>query len=77
MAGFHGVNRARDEKSLYQRRMVSGMTATIAPARTSTIPITAMLRSVDLAGPAADYFFTGYLEPMQRALAGWLKEQLP
>jgi hypothetical protein len=24
----------------------------------------------------ADHFFTGQLEPMQRALAGWLKEQL-
>lgn len=27
--------------------------------------------------PDADHFFTGQLEPMQRALAGWLKEQLP
>ncbi len=26
--------------------------------------------------PRADHFFTGQLEPMQRALAGWLKEQL-
>jgi alpha/beta superfamily hydrolase len=26
--------------------------------------------------PAADHFFTGQLEPMQRALAGWLKEQV-
>lgn len=25
----------------------------------------------------ADHFFTGQLEPMQRALSGWLKEQLP
>ncbi len=25
----------------------------------------------------ADHFFTGRIEPMQRALAGWLKEQLP
>jgi len=68
--------------------MVSGMTATIAPARTGTIPATAMLRSVNLAGsaaepkrllliPGADHFFTGHLEPMQQALAGWLKEQLP
>ncbi|MGA3134460.1 MAG: hypothetical protein ABSC88_00555 [Terracidiphilus sp.] len=64
------------------------MTATIAPARTSTIPITAMLRSVDLTGsvaepkrllliPGADHFFTGHLESMQQALVGWLKEQLP
>jgi hypothetical protein len=27
--------------------------------------------------PGADHFFTDQLEPMQRALAGWLKEQLP
>jgi uncharacterized protein len=27
--------------------------------------------------PHADHFFTGQLEPMQRALAGWLKERLP
>ncbi len=27
--------------------------------------------------PGADHFFTGHLEPMQQALAGWLKEQLP
>ncbi len=27
--------------------------------------------------PGADHFFTGQLEAMQRALAGWLKEQLP
>jgi len=27
--------------------------------------------------PRADHFFTGQLEPMQQALAGWLKEQLP
>jgi uncharacterized protein len=27
--------------------------------------------------PRADHFFTGQLEPMQHALAGWLKEQLP
>jgi alpha/beta superfamily hydrolase len=27
--------------------------------------------------PGADHFFTGQLEPMQHALAGWLKEQLP
>jgi alpha/beta superfamily hydrolase len=27
--------------------------------------------------PGADHFFTNQLEPMQRALAGWLKEQLP
>ncbi len=27
--------------------------------------------------PGADHFFTEQLEPMQRALAGWLKEQLP
>ncbi len=27
--------------------------------------------------PGADHFFTGHLEPMQRALSGWLKEQLP
>lgn len=27
--------------------------------------------------PGADHFFTGQLEPMQKALAGWLKEQLP
>jgi hypothetical protein len=27
--------------------------------------------------PNADHFFTGQLEPMQHALAGWLKEQLP
>jgi alpha/beta superfamily hydrolase len=27
--------------------------------------------------PGADHFFTGQLEPMQQALAGWLKEQLP
>ena len=27
--------------------------------------------------PGADHFFTGQLEPMQRALSGWLKEQLP
>jgi hypothetical protein len=27
--------------------------------------------------PGADHFFTGQLEPMQFALAGWLKEQLP
>jgi alpha/beta superfamily hydrolase len=26
--------------------------------------------------PGADHFFTGQLEPMQQALAGWLKEQL-
>ena len=26
--------------------------------------------------PAADHFFVGQLEPMQRALAGWLKEQV-
>jgi len=26
--------------------------------------------------PRADHFFTGQLEPMQRAVAGWLKEQL-
>jgi alpha/beta superfamily hydrolase len=26
--------------------------------------------------PGADHFFTGQLEPMQRALAGWLKEQV-
>ena len=26
--------------------------------------------------PGADHFFTGHLEPMQQALAGWLKEQL-
>lgn len=26
--------------------------------------------------PGADHFFTGYLEPMQQALAQWLKEQL-
>src|ERR1700676_3848310 len=26
--------------------------------------------------PAADHFFAGQLEPMQRALAGWLKEQV-
>lgn len=25
----------------------------------------------------ADHFFTGQLEPMQQALTGWLKEQLP
>jgi alpha/beta superfamily hydrolase len=25
----------------------------------------------------ADHFFTGHLAPMQRSLAGWLKEQLP
>ncbi len=47
-----------------------------------------MLRSTDLTGPAAepkrlllipdaDHFFTGHLEPMRQALAGWLKEQLP
>jgi hypothetical protein len=27
--------------------------------------------------PRADHFFTGQLEPMQKALAGWIKEQLP
>jgi alpha/beta superfamily hydrolase len=27
--------------------------------------------------PGADHFFTNQLGPMQRALAGWLKEQLP
>ncbi|MGC9225179.1 MAG: alpha/beta hydrolase [Terracidiphilus sp.] len=27
--------------------------------------------------PGADHFFTGQLEPMQQALAGWLKELLP
>jgi alpha/beta superfamily hydrolase len=27
--------------------------------------------------PRADHFFTGQLEPMQSALSGWLKEQLP
>jgi len=27
--------------------------------------------------PGADHFFTGQLEPMQRAIGGWLKEQLP
>lgn len=27
--------------------------------------------------PGADHFFTDRLEPMQSALAGWLKEQLP
>jgi len=27
--------------------------------------------------PGADHFFTNQLQPMQRALAGWLKEQLP
>lgn len=27
--------------------------------------------------PGADHFFTGQLEPMQHALADWLKEQLP
>ncbi len=32
-------------------------------------------RLVLLAG--ADHFFTGQLEPMQQALSGWLKEQLP
>lgn len=32
-------------------------------------------RLVLLAG--ADHFFAGQLEPMQRALFGWLKEQLP
>ncbi len=26
--------------------------------------------------PGADHFFSGQLEPMQRAIAGWLKEQL-
>jgi alpha/beta superfamily hydrolase len=26
--------------------------------------------------PGADHFFTGQLDPMQQALAGWLKEQL-
>jgi hypothetical protein len=26
--------------------------------------------------PGADHFFTGQLEPMQAALAGWLKEQM-
>jgi alpha/beta superfamily hydrolase len=26
--------------------------------------------------PSADHFFTGLLQPMQQALAGWLKEQL-
>jgi hypothetical protein len=25
--------------------------------------------------PGADHFFTGHLEAMQSALAGWLKEQ--
>jgi uncharacterized protein len=27
--------------------------------------------------PGADHFFNGHLEPMQQALSGWLKEQLP
>jgi len=27
--------------------------------------------------PRADHFFTGQLEPMQHALASWLKEQRP
>jgi hypothetical protein len=27
--------------------------------------------------PRADHFFSGQLEPMQSALNGWLKEQLP
>jgi uncharacterized protein len=27
--------------------------------------------------PGADHFFAGQLEPMQQALSGWLKEQLP
>jgi alpha/beta superfamily hydrolase len=27
--------------------------------------------------PGADHFFTGQLNPMQHALSGWLKEQLP
>ncbi len=27
--------------------------------------------------PGADHFFTGHLEPMQKAMAVWLKEQLP
>ena len=27
--------------------------------------------------PGADHFFTGQLEPMQQAFAGWLKEQMP
>lgn len=27
--------------------------------------------------PGADHFFTGQIAPMQRALAGWLKEQIP
>ena len=27
--------------------------------------------------PGADHFFTAQLDPMQRALSGWLKEQLP
>jgi alpha/beta superfamily hydrolase len=26
--------------------------------------------------PRADHFFTGQLEPMHSALAGWLKEKL-
>ena len=27
--------------------------------------------------PGADHFFNGHLEPMQKAMAGWLKEQWP
>jgi alpha/beta superfamily hydrolase len=27
--------------------------------------------------PGADHFFRGQLEPMQQALSGWLKEQMP
>jgi hypothetical protein len=48
-------------------------------------PATELARVVDSAAepkrllllPGGDHFFTGQLEAMQQALAGWLKEQLP
>ncbi len=57
---------------------LSGDHDQFAPAEELTKEIAAAAepkRLIFISG--ADHFFTGQLEAMQRALAGWLKEQLP
>ncbi len=66
--------------------MVSGMTTAGAAVQSCSPSEGPSLATLDwledeykrlLLLPGADHFFTDQLEPMQQALSGWLKEQLP
>lgn len=47
-----------------------------SPAQLAAVAASAAEPRRHIVIPGADHFFSGQLEPMQRAVAGWLKEQL-